>query len=127
MRCHICEQMTTGEVACVDCYLAACEEHAEVEWLRAIVDKLPKCWRLVDGKLVQDCPVGTGMELFVVHEGKVYPVHHYWIYDEGSCGVEIQIKVPSYSDPVLLSGFELNDCHNSREAAETALNKEKGW
>lgn len=33
--------------------------------LQAVVDKLPKCWRLnEDGKLVQDCPVVPDMQLW---------------------------------------------------------------
>lgn len=37
----------------------------EIERLRAIIDKLPKCWRLNDaGKLVQDVPVVLEMELW---------------------------------------------------------------
>ncbi len=36
-------------------------EHPNGKWVKwedvqAIVDKLPKCWRLVDGKLVKDVP-----------------------------------------------------------------------
>ena len=30
----------------------------------AVIDKLPKCWRLVDGALVKDCPVVPGMEVW---------------------------------------------------------------
>lgn len=39
----------------------------EIERLRAIVDKLPKCWRLdEDGKLVQDAPVVPGVEAWLM-------------------------------------------------------------
>ncbi len=42
----------------------------EAERLQAIVDKLPKCWRLDDsGKLVQDVSVVPGMELFILPTG----------------------------------------------------------
>ena len=35
--------------------------------LQAVVDKLPKCWRLNDeGKLVQDVPVTPGMRLWEI-------------------------------------------------------------
>ena len=40
------------------------EREAKVARLQAIVDKLPKCWRLVEGKLVQDVPVVPGMVLY---------------------------------------------------------------
>ena len=35
-----------------------------LEAAEAIVDALPKCWRLVDGELVQDCPVVPGMRVW---------------------------------------------------------------
>lgn len=35
----------------------------------ATIDRLPKCWRLVDGKLVQDCPVAPGMEVYLPNGG----------------------------------------------------------
>lgn len=37
----------------------------EVKRLRSIVATLPKCWRLVDGKPVQDCPVVLGMKAWL--------------------------------------------------------------
>ncbi len=38
----------------------------EIKSLQAIVDKLPKCWRLNEaGALVQDMPVVIGMEVWV--------------------------------------------------------------
>ncbi len=38
----------------------------ELERLQAVVDKLPKCWRLNEaGALVQDVPVVIGMEVWV--------------------------------------------------------------
>lgn len=36
----------------------------ELESFRDIVATLPKCWRLVDGKPVQDCPVHDGMTYY---------------------------------------------------------------
>ena len=39
----------------------------EIERLRAIVDKLPKCWRLNEaGKLVQDEPILSGMNAVTI-------------------------------------------------------------
>ncbi len=50
-------------------HIEVCPEHplshakAEIERLEAIVDKLPKCWRLVEnGKLVRDVPAVPGMD-----------------------------------------------------------------
>ena len=34
--------------------------------LQAIVNQLPKCWRLLDGKLVQDVPITFGGRLWAV-------------------------------------------------------------
>lgn len=38
---------------------------------REILDKLPKCWQLTAGKLVQDCPVVPGMAVWVIVDGKI--------------------------------------------------------
>ena len=38
----------------------------KIEQLQEIVDKLPKCWRLVDGELVQDVPVVPGMAVHYI-------------------------------------------------------------
>jgi len=50
------------------------EDRAENMRLKAIVVRLPKCWRLVneDGKqkLVQDCPVVPGMTVFFLRNSK---------------------------------------------------------
>jgi len=40
--------------------------HDQIIHQRETLDKLPKCWALRDGKLVQDCPVVPGMELWFV-------------------------------------------------------------
>ena len=37
---------------------------AELERRRETLGKLPKCWQLRDGKLVQDCPVVPGEPLW---------------------------------------------------------------
>jgi hypothetical protein len=39
--------------------------------LQDIVDALPKCWRLVDGKLSQTCPIVPGMELWWINEAVI--------------------------------------------------------
>ncbi len=36
----------------------------EVDRLKAIVDKIPTCWGLTDGKLLQDVPVVPGMTVY---------------------------------------------------------------
>ncbi len=45
-----------------DPYIASLK--GEIRELRAIVDTLPKCNRLIDGKLVCDKPVTPGMEVW---------------------------------------------------------------
>jgi len=53
----------SGTDAYRDQYVHALE--AEIERLQAIVDKLPKCWRLNEqGELVQDEPMCPGMEVW---------------------------------------------------------------
>lgn len=44
---------------------SATEQGREIERLKALVDKLPKCWRLNEaGELVKDVPVVPGMRVF---------------------------------------------------------------
>lgn len=38
--------------------------NCELERLQTIIDKLPKCWRLVDGKRVQDVPITPQMDVW---------------------------------------------------------------
>ena len=44
--------------------LHADELHGTIERQRETLDKLPKCWRLLHGKLVQNCPVVPGTTIF---------------------------------------------------------------
>lgn len=89
--------------------------------LRAIVDALPKCWRLKDGKQVQDVPVGPGNVMFVVR------------YDlAGDPIVCSTIRAVARDGRVLCESslypnewFSAEDCYDSREAAEHAA-KAKG-
>lgn len=52
-------------------FIKLCGLHQQLADLQAIVAKLPKCWRLVDGVLVKDCPVVLGVT-------RVYYVLHSW-------------------------------------------------
>jgi hypothetical protein len=45
-----------------------CGTYCEQESDKAIVAQLPTCWRLVDGKLVQDEPVVPGMKLYAPNQ-----------------------------------------------------------
>ena len=45
--------------------------HDQIIHQRETLDKLPKCWALRDGKLVQDCPVVPGMMLIPTRYNKI--------------------------------------------------------
>ncbi len=82
----------------------------EVERLRAIVAKLPKCWRFNEGELVQDWPVVPGMVVFYRHpKGEIYPHRVGLNLGETWCNRD------SNNQPVRTS---VADCANTREAAE---------
>ena len=96
---------------------------AEVDRLQAIVDKLPKCWRLDEsGKRVQDVPVVPGMEV-------------YWMYATaagGLCGTSGRVNyvttwtAPGFRrlEPVVVVTDNgdplLKLCCATRKAAEAA-------
>jgi hypothetical protein len=91
------------------------EENAE---LRAVIDTLPKCWRLDEkGKLVQDCPLYPGKIVYGFH----------CIYGLIKVAVDEQFNVvgewmrhPDADDP-REGGWpvlEWNQCYDTLEAAE---------
>ena len=85
-----------------------------VERLQAIVDKLPKCWRLNDaGELVQDCPVVPGMKVWV-WERRLYPTIYRFNVESVSAANVIFASCRS-----ALSRYT----YNSLEAAEKAKEK----
>ncbi len=94
---------------------ARCHEAAdEIERLQATVDKLPKCWRLLDGKLVQDVSVTPGMTIW-----RLWPAGEY-----------VSQRISQLHGPFPVSREVIGDCnlHNhpavecysTREAAEAA-------
>ncbi len=111
------------------------------ELLQAIVNTLPKCWRLVDGEPVQDCPVVLGMVVCVTCRRRLRdegpPI---WPPDPGDgmvVGVAIGTDGEQYLTIVERSaegGFvdvkwaftkDPSECANTREAAE-AMAARKG-
>ena len=96
----------------------------EVERLQAIVDTLPKCWRLnEEGELVQDVPVVPGMVVFWVS------LDTGCIYEREVTGIGKDLSVPNSADP--LWGVKFGDggsgfarqCAITRAAAEAAEGK----
>jgi hypothetical protein len=77
--------------------------------LAAIVAKLPKCWRLVDGKLVQDEPVYIGKTLWYLG------LHNYPV------SFVVYALAPLFAGDDDRLWIGLRDCCASREAAEAAL------
>jgi hypothetical protein len=80
-----------------------CWRDAEIERLRTIVDRLPKCWRLNEsGELVQDVPMVPGLRVWIKFGGKITEAIH-----DGTNGLK------SYWGNADL-------CYSSLEAAEAA-------
>jgi hypothetical protein len=100
----------------------------EIERLRAIVDKLPKCWRLNEqGELVQDEPVYPGMNVVfisrVVTNGVIKT-----FYDEVGI-LTIDVKEDCSFDIIIRTGngdewYTVEDeLYLTREAAKAAKEK----
>lgn len=53
-----------------------------IERQREILDKLPKCWQLTGGKLVQDCPVVPGMTVYRQPRDRVLAYVVYAVLDD---------------------------------------------
>ncbi len=91
-----------------------CAARREIARLQAIIDKLPKCWRLLDGKLVQDVPVMPGMKLLC--NGDWWEVES--ISNTGA------VRLADYRGGTRYLSVFGENCHNSREAAEAAEGEE---
>jgi hypothetical protein len=81
----------------------------EIARLLTIVNKIPKCWRLVDGKLVQDCSMTPGMIVWPVEPGE----------DEQGGTVKWGVEDNKDKELVLLRMVAF---YATREAAEEARN-----
>ena len=91
-------------------YISALEQ--EIDRLQAIVDKLPKCWRLNEnGELMQDCAV--------VLEDTIYDGngHSYEVIAVGVCDGEKVIRVKDNFERSCRWLHEIFS-YNSKEAAE---------
>ena len=89
------------------------------EDLHKIVDKLPKCWRLVDGELVQDCPVVPGENLYAIqpnlYPGVIHPCGFIDLTLEGDDGVPFGRVRTADGEEFLVS---VDYAANSPEAAK---------
>lgn len=93
---------------------AAWEHVAE---LKAIVDLLPKCWRLRDGKLVQDHTVVYGERIAHIEDGHVEEI------DVGDWQKTHPASVPY---PVHAPTWHCYDSPEAAEAAEAARKEADG-
>ena len=90
---------------------------AEVERNKAIVDKLPKCWRLNEqGELVQDEPILSGMNVITICKTNTEEVGVLSVEACEDCGFDIVIR-DGGGDEWYLKEEEL---YLTREAAEAA-------
>ena len=99
-----------GTDAYRDQYVHALE--AEIERLRAIVDKLPKCWRLNEqGELVQDEPIISGNWVWT-------------LFSDGCVAGPYMVLAincrKDYSINLSLGEFQTKQLFSTREAAEAA-------
>ena len=80
----------------------------EIESQCKILDKLPKCWRFVAGKLVQDCPVVPGGTYYVHDnlEPREFSADSFCRDDDG------------WYFPTNCGCVSIQDCANSPEAAK---------
>jgi hypothetical protein len=111
-----------GTDAYRDQYVHALE--AEIERLRAIVDKLPKCWRLNEqGQLVQDEPILSGMNVVTIRKTnakiRTEEVGVLSVVACEDCGFDIVIR-DGYGDEWY---FKEEELYLTREAAEAAKEK----
>ena len=91
--------------------------------LEAIVDELPKCWRLVDGELREDCPVVPGMVMYFLFG----PSFRIELYERTVRTIEADGWLTWVEEgPEQSGGRNSEDCCNSRAAAEFVKQAEKG-
>ena len=115
---HVAERLATkllmeakGEIERLNAELR--EQTTRAEKADAIVAKLPKCWRLVDGKRVQDVPVGLGMVVWWICNGIAWRGRVLGIEEH-------RLRVMSKDSPngPCRSAPAVNFCCDTREAAE---------
>lgn len=93
--------------------------------LQPIVDKLPKCWRLVKGKLVQDAIVLPGMTLWDRQIGGIKQIEVVALQDlASSWPATIRMQASDYDRRVSTYCWHVQGCFLTREAAEAAARKE---
>ena len=96
-------------------------QHAEIERLRVTVDKMPKCWGLKDGKLVQDVPVVPGMVVWRVWPDtapeceSICEEQVMATYEDG-----VKLRAVYHSDGHWETLIPLAELFSTRKAAETA-------
>lgn len=99
---------------------ALSQKDSENARLQAIVDALPKCWRLKDGELVQDVPVVPGMRLWWPSLGGIRSMEVVSLGDLSS-DWPATVRMAATSEPsASLYRWHVQGCYNTREAAEHA-------
>ena len=96
-----CEHGHHPDDQCTEC--GTCLKCASDDAL--VVDKLPKCWRLVDGELVQDCVVVPSRDAV------------YYMCDAGLAHVAVEWYKGEWVSSVHCS-VRVSDCANTPEAAK---------
>ena len=124
-HCSVCDAAGIASEDCPYCHSKIVGYlKAEIERLRAIVDKLPKCWRLNEqGQLVQDEPILSGMNVVTIRKTnakiRTEEVGVLSVVACEDCGFDIVIR-DGYGDEWY---FKEEELYLTREAAEAAKEK----
>ena len=92
----------------------------EADRLQTIIAKLPKCWRLVNGQLVQDVLIVAGMTAWYLTALAPQGIRESAVrsYECRIDGWWVWFTEQNYRRP--------EDCYSSRESAETAVDMKGG-
>lgn len=95
---------------------AITELHERITEQRETLDKLPKCWRLVAGKLVQDCVIVPGMDVWELDPDSGYVQPRQMMVTS----IETNRRVVVSFHGVDQGWYHSDGLFDSREAAEAA-------
>ena len=121
LQCPLCGQYLDADGTCpegcgnIGQWLA---NYAKAQKLIDIIAKLPKCWRLVNGQLVQDVLIVAGMTAWYLTALAPQGIRESAVrsYECRIDGWWVWFTEQNYRRP--------EDCYSSRESAETAIPKE---
>ncbi len=93
----------------------------EIESLQAVVKQLPKCWRLVDGKRVQDVPVVPGGKVY----GYAYGDRHIEAWRVRHISLTGSVYAELWEDPPIVITRLASEFSSTEAAARAAGESEE--